>query len=354
MNIFGVDDGNYSCKLYGRVKNDVVSQITPSLVRKGLNREKSVLEGTGIKGGGDAASTFQIGEEVYSTGFVKTDSKRSQDRDYICSNENVAVVHNALHQAGMSGQEVSIMTGMPFKYFYKPSGEVNSNLVDRKKKAFKQVVEDFTTDRRPVTIAKHGIMAQGEAAYYDLLIEMDFKHSSTGIKVTGKPNPEILEATVLVLDMGGGTTDPVLIKEGGVVDHTRSGTFEHGGYKLISELEDLVKAEHGLTRDLGREKYQEALLTGELRQNASRVLDVRDLQQQVIERHFDIIMEKTIATVDGLEDVDIIVPVGGTPLFFTDVMKEKVRMCELRQVDDPINANARGAYKRLFLTLHAS
>jgi hypothetical protein len=351
--IFGIDDGNYNCKAFGRSGQEDTMSAVPSLVRKGLSRNRSAIDVSGLNGAGYDSSTFIIDGSVYSTGDVKNDSKRSHDREYGASAENLAVVHNVLHKAGMSGQDVNIMTGLPFKYYYTPSGDVNKELVDRKKQMFSNPVEDHDGGRAPVHILKHNIMAQGEAAYFDLLIDIEYQRQSGGLKIIGKPNSEIMNSNVLILDIGGGTTDPVFIKKGGVIDHSRSGTFEYAGYKMISDMEDMVKSSFGITSELGRDKYQQAIITGELAINAKRIVDVREIRDELVEQNFDTIYEKMVAIVQGVEDVDIVAPVGGSTLFFAEAIKRRMKDNYIIDVVLPIYANPRGMFKRLYLASNA-
>lgn len=350
MVILGIDDGNYSCKSFGRVKGEELPFSVPSLVRKGVITSRSVIDASSVIDVDPASitTTFHIDGEAYSTGDVKTDAKRADDRNYTSSKENVAVVHNVLHQLGLSGQDVSIMTGMPFQYYYKPNGEINRAFIDKKKEAFQAEVLN-SENNTSVSIVKHSVMAQGEAAYYDLLIEIRQERTSKGLVSHGVTNKDILESNVLIIDIGGGTTDLVLIKKGAVIDHQRSGTFEHGGYKIISELEDLVKSELGLAMELGRERYQDALLSGYLQINAKRRVDVTEIVTPLLEKHFELIMEKSKAVVNGIDDIDIIAPIGGTSIFFQKLFEQKIVDNELRFSDAPIHANPRGMYKRLFL-----
>ncbi|APE04275.1 hypothetical protein BM526_20095 (plasmid) [Alteromonas mediterranea] len=350
MIILGIDDGNFSCKSFGRVRGEEIGFTVPSLVRKGIVTSRSVVENSAVVDADTSSitSTFLIDGEAYSTGDVKSDSKRADNRNYSNSNENVAVVHNILHQLGLAGQDVSVMTGMPFQYYYKPNGEINQAFIDKKKKAFATSVVNAKDDS-VVTIAKHAVMAQGEAAYYDLLIDIQNERTSKGMSTYGVTNREIANSNVLILDIGGGTTDPVYVKRGATIDHQRSGTFEHGGYKIISELEDLVKVELGLSVELGRTRYQDALLTGHLQINTKRKVDVSELVNPLLEKHFEIIMEKTKAVVNGFDDIDIIAPIGGTTEFFRSLFEKNIVDNELRFVDEPIFANPRGMYKRMFL-----
>lgn len=349
MIILGIDDGNYSCKAFGRVANEIKTFSVPSLVRKGAFTSRSVLEGMSVNSSqSNLTSTFAIDGSIYSTGDVKSDSKRANERGYCASEENLAVVSNVLHQLGLSGDEVSLMTGMPFQYFYKPNGEVNKAFVEQKKATFKKSVHNVNNNSS-VNIGKHAVMAQGEAAYYDLLIDINTERSSKGLVKNGVTDKEILESNVLIWDIGGGTTDPVYIKRGGIVDHQRSGTFEHGGYKVISELEDLIKQELSLSIELGRDRYQDALLTGNLRINNKRNHDVMHIVEPLIQRHFEIILEKTKGIVNGFDDIDVIAPIGGTSHFFKEIMEKTITQNELRFPEDPIMSNARGMFKRMYL-----
>ena len=347
MIILGIDDGNYSCKAFGRVSNENRECIVPSLVRKGVVTSRSMLDDMNV--GADVTNTtrtFDVEGQMYSTGDVKSDSKRASDRGYCYSEENLVVVNNALHHLGLAGNDVTLMSGMPFQYYYKPDGAVNKAFVDKKKATFKKSV---SCNDESVNVVKHAVMAQGEAAYYDLLIDIQSERTSQGLISKGVTNKDILASNVLIWDIGGGTTDPVFIKPNGFVDHERSGTFEHGGYKIISELEDLIKLELSLSTELGRERYQDALLTGHLRLNAKRVIDVTQIVEPLIQRHFDIIYEKTKALVNGFDDIDIVCPIGGTSIFFNSIIEKTLVNNDVRFRDNPIQANASGMFKRMFL-----
>ena len=349
MIIFGIDDGNYSCKAFGCVNNENKTFSVPSLVRKGAFTSRSMLDGMSLNSPtSNLTSTFDIDGNLYSTGQVKNDSKRANERGYCASDENLAVVSNVLHQIGLGSKEVTLMTGMPFQYYYKPNGEINKAFIEQKKATFKKSVVNTLNDTS-VQIVQHSVMAQGEAAYYDILIDIVTERTSKGMNSKGVTDKEFLNSNVLIWDIGGGTTDPVFVKPGGVVDHERSGTFEHGGYKIISELEDLIKQELSLSMELGRERYQDALLTGNLRINNKRSHDVMHIVEPLIQRHFDIIMEKTKGIVSGFDDIDVIVPIGGTSHFFKEIMTKMLTQNELRFPEDPIMSNASGMFKRLFL-----
>lgn len=352
MNLVGIDDGNYGCKLTTRKGNDTVSVIVPSLVRKGLMRQRSALDMTNM-GGGIESRTFSIEDQIFSTGNVKNDANRAISRSYSSSCENLAVVHNALLSAGLGGKDVAVMTGLPFSYYYQPNGEVNKALVKAKKERFKSEVAMHESADKCANIEKHFVMAQGEAAYFDILVDMSTRRTSSGLVTIGEPRKDILESNVLVLDMGGGTTDVVVVGPNGVIDHARSGSFEHAGYKLIADIESAVRARFEIVANLGRQRYEDALKTGKLKINASRVVDVGDIRKQVVAEHFDSINERANAIVGSLDDIDIVVPVGGTPSFFTDEINAAYSENQVIWTEDAINSNSRGMFKRLYLTMNS-
>lgn len=337
--IIGIDDGFYNCKAYGDNGQEFSMVSVPSLVKKSSNSISKTNRGSPI---------FEIDGVKYATGDVKSDCKRSISMEYGASPENLAVVHNALHRLGMSGKDVAISTGLPFKYYYTHNGDINEELVSRKKQMFKNPVEDYVGGKQPVNIIKHNVMAQGVAAYYDLFIELEYKRHSSGFQLIGNTNNEIMDSNVLILDIGGGNTNPVFIGKGGILDHSRSGTFAHAGYKMISEMEDMVKSDFGMNTELGRDRYEQAIITGQLTINARHKLDVVAIRDELVERHFEIIYEKILSIVDSVHDVDMVVPVGGTTLFFSNEIKQRMQNNFIVDVNLPIFANTRGMYKRLF------
>lgn len=344
MNLVASDDGFYNNKCIGLINGENKRLVTPTLVRKGA--------ATSVSAVGDieksSVGVYNVDGDTYSVGQVSGTMKRRLDRSFATSNENVAVVHNALHNLGLAGKKVTLCTGLPFNYFYKGgTAEQDSEFIEEKKAAFTKRV--ITKEGEEVEIERHMVMAQGEAAYYDAAIDVEMKRTSGGVKLLPKTNDEIFKSTVLMLDIGGGSTDPVLIRPGAQIDPDRSGSFEYAGYKLLELAETMFKAELRYSDELPRERYEQALSTGILVFNKNYQEDVAALREKVLNTHFDELMNKLVNVVGSMNDIDLVIPNGGTSIFYQDVIAKQMKRNKVMLLKEPIDANALGMFKRSYV-----
>lgn len=348
MPIIGNDDGFYNNKSIGRIGQQQVSQITPTFVRKG--------KATSVSAIGDVSrssiGTYEVDGETFSAGDINIEMKRTIDRNFCVSKENLVVVHHALHKLGLAGKDVQLCTGMPFAYFYNAgTAEPNYELIEEKKSLFKSEVSCVGDEVQPVNITDHMIMAQGEAAYYDAVIDIDIKRKSNGLQYKLNSNDEILSSKVLMLDIGGGSTDPVLLEKDGVVNPDRSGSVEYAGYKLLELAENMMKSKLRYSDSLPRERYEEALRTGTLKFNKSYSEDVSNHIQSVLDEHFSELMKKVANVVGSTRDIDYVIPMGGTSLFYRETVAKHLSKNTVLSLNNPIEGNANGMFKRLYVEL---
>ncbi len=112
-------------------------------------------------------SEYETDDTVYSVGAV--DGVPTHFEGYPWSGLNRAVVQHALQQAGLAGQSVHAVSGLPVSTFYRKSGEHRQETIARKRDSLKQAVRPLS-DALPVGIAFHEVIPEALAAWYDYVI----------------------------------------------------------------------------------------------------------------------------------------------------------------------------------------
>lgn len=159
---------------------------------------------------------YETEDTVYSVGAV--DGAPTHFEGYPWSGLNRAVVQHALQQAGLAGQSVHAVSGLPVSTFYRKSGEHRQETIARKRDSLKQAVRPLS-DALPVGIAFHEVIPEALAAWYDYVI-VDLEDGVT-------LDADRVSVPVAIVDIGGRTTDYVVVKDQGIL-HASSGSLQCG------------------------------------------------------------------------------------------------------------------------------
>ncbi|HED14471.1 MAG TPA: ParM/StbA family protein, partial [Gammaproteobacteria bacterium] len=131
---------------------------------------------------------------------------------------NRAVVQHALQQAGLTGQTVHAVSGLPVSTFYRKSGQHRQETIAKKRDSLKLAVRPLS-DGLPAGIAFHKVIPEALAAWYDyVIVEQD-----DGVTL----DADRVSVPVAIIDIGGRTTDYVVVKDQGIL-HTSSGSLQCG------------------------------------------------------------------------------------------------------------------------------
>ena len=160
---------------------------------------------TWIHDGQQRIFEYETEGAVYSVGAV--DGAPTHFEGYPTSGMNRAIVQHALQEAGLAGRSVHAVSGLPVSAFYKKNGEQRRDTIEKKRLSLKQAVQP-KTERLPAAIAFHEVIPEALAAWYDYVI-------------VAKGNEAILDEArlsvpIAIVDIGGRTTDYVVVKDQGV------------------------------------------------------------------------------------------------------------------------------------------
>jgi len=319
----GLDDGFDETKV--ALPNGECIRI-PSLAKSGISETISIDD--------SAANVFvyETSDGAFTTGQVLESDSTSFD-EYPTSAMNRAIVAHALRVSGMNAShKLSICTGLPLKRIYR-SSTLNKTLIAAKQaNLMTNDVKAKDGYKLPV-IAKHRVLAEGLAAWFDYVIDRDEKG-------TLARNQDKYEKRTAIIDIGGRTTDIAVVKAGGL-DYSRSSTIEAGMLSVKETIREVIFDEFdgiGLTN----EQMFTALHENRIKlwgqwENISEI--VNNAQREVSKQ----IYAESMRRLKKAADIDDVIFVGGTVNKFESLLDGWFRNQSI--ANDPAFANARGMQK---------
>ncbi len=214
---------------------------------------------------------------VYSVGAV--DGEPTHFDDYPTSGMNRAIVQHAFQQAGLSGCALHVVSGLPVGAFYHQNGERRTAAIRRKR-------HSLTLDTcclgglsapRPAVVAFHEVIPEALAAWYDYVI------------VTNEEGVSLAQdracAPIAIVDIGGRTTDYVVVQNQGVV-HGSSGSLARGMLDVKAQVANSIQDAFDLA-SVSEQRVSEALASNRIRLHGKEH-DVSELiqiaRQELVER----------------------------------------------------------------------
>lgn len=294
--------------------------------------------GPGFTLGGSAAAAGDAGFGAYRTGgrdyTVDPDISNKEGTrydGYALSDLNRVLVHHALHTAGLGGRDVVLATGLPYARYYQSDGELLEKKIDNLSIA----VEAMTGAQSPRLIAQH-VLPQAVMAYMDYAYDDSLSGFKTGV------DPEM---PVVVIDVGGGTTDIATVLPNGnapKVDRLKSGTINTGVLDTLKELTARLERRFQFTgvRESLLERCvrtRKVLLRGQLHDISDDIAAAVDVAVQPILRE----MQRLVGS--AASETPLLV--GGGAALVADALRTAYP--HMVVAEDPEFANARGMLKTL-------
>jgi len=202
---------------------------------------------------------YQTDGSVYSVGAV--DGEPTQFDEYPNSGLNRVIVQHALSQAGLSGRSVHLVSGLPVAAFYRNDGQRRQKVIDKKRNSLNLTVEPLSTRGKTSTqrlkagIAFHEVIPEALAAWYDhVIVTLD-----DGVTL----DADRLNAPIAIVDIGGRTTDYVVVQDQGIV-HSSSGSLNRGMLNVTMRVANAIQEQFDLD-ELGEQSIAKAVDTHVLR-----------------------------------------------------------------------------------------
>jgi len=274
---------------------------------------------------------YETEGHVFAVGEVE--GEPTEFPGYPYSSLNRAIVQHALQAAGLGGQSLHAVSGLPVTTFYLENGTRREDTVARKRESLKRRVEPLD-GRVPASVAFHEVIPEALAAWYDHVIT---ERAGETVLERGR-----LEAPIAVVDIGGRTTDYVVVADQAVV-HGASGSLRSGLLDIRREVREGLRARFGL-EEVGERTVREAVrhrrvrLFGETHEVSALV---EAAEAQLVER----LRAETERKLGRGAELERILFVGGGAL----ALAAQLRGWFPNQAiaEHPLFANARGMLKYL-------
>lgn len=225
LNNVAVDNGYADHKIaYWAVDangNKVIGQISyPARAQMGAINISLSGSTSGVYDVGQENEAWTVGKEVSEPEVVR-------GTRYAHSDLNTLLVKHSLQVSGFSGKDVRISTGLPYAHYFK-DGEKNDPFLVKVKESLETVVSPRNGEAI-AEIKEHLIYPESTAAFLDYAVD----------HVTGEMNVQI-ENGVVVVDIGGNTTDISSITPEYRIDNKKSGSKKIGVLDVRDELKRLI------------------------------------------------------------------------------------------------------------------
>lgn len=274
---------------------------------------------------------YETDGTVYAVGDV--DGEPTHFEGYPSSGLNRAIVQHALMEAGLSGQSVHAVSGLPVSSFYFRDGRQRAALIGKKRDSLKQDVRS-ADGRLPVSVAFHEVIPEALAAWYDHVIT----ERDGGVRLEA----ERLAVPVAVIDIGGRTTDYVVVADQ-ALRHDQSGSLRCGMLDYRRLIVEQVCARFDLDA-LSERTVDEALRRGRVRLFGRTHMigeEIRTARQEIVVR----LHAETQRQLGRGAELERILFVGGGAVALGDDIRDWFPNQAVAA--HPAFANARGMLKYL-------
>lgn len=286
---------------------------------------------TWIDNGRQRIFEYETEGAVYSVGAV--DGTPTHFEGYPTSGLNRAIVQHALQEARLGGRSVHAVSGLPVSAFYNRDGEQRRDTIEKKRISLKQAVQP-KAERLPAAIAFHEVIPEALAAWYDYVIV----EQEDGVSLDG----DRLSVPVAVVDIGGRTTDYVVVKDQGVV-HASSGSLQGGMFDVKQHVANGIQERFDL-ENVGEQLVSAAVERGVVRlhgkdHDVAALVDAA--KRELVERLY----AETRRQLGLGVELDRIVFVGGGTVALAEHIADWFPNQAI--AEHPAFANARGMLKYL-------
>jgi hypothetical protein len=330
----GTDAGCNYTKIYGGKGLQIA-------IRSTVSTKPQI--GVNLVGRGADEVVLKIDGNTYAVGPNVSDPIDTRYSSFYTSDVNASLALAALLRmfGDLSDASVDAVFGMPLNVFYNSRGETNHSMIKERAKAWRRhaAVVSPSSMRLPVNGSVFGNLngaSEGVAVYLDYML------NDEGVQC------QEAEGLVVVVDIGGNTTDLAMLENGNLIFGGPSTSFEAGALHLYERVANSARDLMGLMRTPPLSAIERAireeggwLQIGNSRENIRHLVadERRALVNEIIPR-----IEKTVTR--RLDEISLILFAGGTSkLLEEDLRQVQVGNAKVVVVEDPQFANARGYYK---------
>ncbi len=293
-----------------------------SVARSGFTLSAMGQEEAGVGGYETNGRQFTVDQDL--------DGEDTRFDSYATSDINRVLVNHALQCAGLAGQKIVLGTGVPFQRYFNDDNSVNQKLLAAKVENLQVEVKPLNGAEPPVIVSQM-VFAQGLAACIDHVTDDKGNYRTDFDR--GAP--------IAVVDIGGRTTDSVVLLGGEKVDHSASGTGNVGISDVYDRIAAELRAEFNVTR-IRLSTIENAVRSGKIRFRGVEH-DITHVMQSAVREVGPQIVREVQRRIGDAAEMSEVLLVGGGATLLSELMREQYPHCVVPK--EPEFANARGMLK---------
>ena len=324
VKLVAIDDGYAQTKLFGESPDGsgYVRYMMRSSIKPGKFALMSLDGRQGIGGyQTEEGETFTVSESI--------EGENTQFDSFHVSPMNRVLVHHALLSAGYGGADVDVVAGLPVSDYFRDGLKDEKRISEKTANLLKNVKNLASQDIKPARFKNVQIGCQATAAFVDYLLDDNLEEK------------DVPTESVAVVDIGGRTTDIVVILNGNQIDSPRSGTQNIGVLDVYNALSKAIRSKFETS-----DNFPFALLDKAVRENKIKLWgkyeDITDLVTNVVREQESKIAREVERKIGSASNVDSVLFVGGGSALFGNI---GAHFRNGVMVVDPEFANARGLFK---------
>jgi plasmid segregation protein ParM len=322
--MMAVDDGFAYVKVVRLdEKGDFVTSAIPSAAASGL----TITHFSGEEQGGYETEGLQF---TVNNVPKPLDTRNS---GYPYSPMNRAIVHHAIRKSGglpeTSPVTVDIGLTIPMAQYYEVGKD---RIVEKRKASFDKPVRAVGSDQE-LSLNVTNVYPEAASAWIDYLID------EKGNDVNS------MDDNVVIIDVGGKTTDVAVINSGGRIEQSQSGTDDIGVMNLIEVIQSAINQKTGsiITAPFIEQCVRSPSEDGKYNiKMFGKPADVTEIVNSAKKRISEELIRSVQHRIGDAVTADVLLFVGGGAMILKDALKEYPHITVPK---NPEFANARGVLK---------
>jgi hypothetical protein len=187
---------------------------------------------------GSRVGAYKVDGIEYHCSAILNNPMSLRNADYPLSVANRVLFNHALAKFGLLGMPVRAAVTLPFRDYFNEDGTINDSLKNKVEDNFKAGgVEVLGSEAQP-DVSSVRVCAEALSAWFDWAMD------ESGAMTQGYEELHELNGEMLVVDIGGSTTDLAslgLVDGELLINHEKSGTERVGVLDALGKLEELVR-----------------------------------------------------------------------------------------------------------------
>ena len=317
----GVDAGCAYTKVVAFDNNNQLIQLArPSIIVRG----KSATDLQGNK-----APSYLCEGQQWSVLEHSSKAEPTTMDNYPYSNQNTVLIHHALKAAGIHNDQIQLSTSIPLEHYF---SDMDGNK-QRKRQSIQKQVTDLSGQTLP-QIDHRVTVPEGLAGWIDMCYSFN-----------GQKLPDVPNGPVGLVDVGGRTTDLVVVNGLSVEDDTIN-TLSHGFLNIFEHLNELINQRFPDTGKFAIHTLDQAMEHKTIEIESGKVVDISELVSQSLNNFTHQLMDDVNRVLGSGKDLLGVCYFGGGVEHLRDVI---VKQPKTFIPDNPQFANARGSLKAFWI-----